>query len=63
MTVHVQLLSAFIRKDDIAAHYPGGCEAFDQQHTLGDGDAYLYRLVIEISTTAQARFIDLSWLL
>ena len=45
MTVHVQLLSAFIRKADIAAHYPGGCETFEQQHTLGEGDAYLYRLV------------------
>ena len=45
MTVHVQLLSAFIRKADIAAHYPGGCEAFEQQHTLGEGDAYLYRMV------------------
>jgi hypothetical protein len=45
MTVHVQLLSAFIRKADIAAHYPGGCETFEQQHTLGEGDAYLYRLM------------------
>lgn len=45
MTVHVQLLSAFIRKTDIAAHYPGGCETFEQQHNLGEGDAYLYRLV------------------
>ena len=45
MTVHVQLLSAFIRKADIAAHFPGGCETFEQQHTLGEGDEYLYRLV------------------
>ena len=45
MTVHVQLLSAFIRKADIDAHYPGGCETFEQQHTLGEGDAYLYRFV------------------
>ena len=45
MTVHVTLLSAFIRKADIAAYYPGGCETFEQQHTLGEGDTFLYRLI------------------
>ncbi len=45
MTVHVQLLSAFIRKADIADYYPGGCETFEHQRTLGEGDAYLYHLV------------------
>lgn len=44
MTVHVQLLSAFIRKADIADYYPGGYETFEQQRTLGEGVAYLYRL-------------------
>lgn len=57
MTVHVQLLSAFIRKADIAAHYPGGCETFEQQHTLGEGDAYLYRLV-SMSSEGLGAIID-----
>lgn len=57
MTVHVQLLSAFIRKADIAAHYPGGCETFERRHTLGEGDAYLYRL-ISMSSSELAKLID-----
>ncbi len=57
MTVHVQLLSAFIRKADIAAHYPGGCETFERRHTLGEGDAYLYRLV-SMSSSELAKLID-----
>jgi len=45
MTLHVKLLSAFIRKTDIAAHYPGGCEAFETQHMLGESNDCLYRLI------------------
>jgi len=42
MTVEVKFLSALIRKADVAAHYPGGCAAFEQSHLLGTGDEHLY---------------------
>lgn len=45
MTVEVKLLSALIRKADVAAHYPGGCAAFEANHLLGEGDSHLYRLI------------------
>jgi hypothetical protein len=45
MTVQVKFLSAFFRKTDIAAHYPGGCRAFESEQFLGVGDADLYCLV------------------
>ena len=45
MTVQVKFLSAFFRKTDIAAHYPGGCRAFESEQCLGVGDADLYCLV------------------
>ncbi len=45
MTVEVKLLSALIRKADVAAHYPGGCAAFEANHRLGEGDSHLYRLI------------------
>lgn len=45
MTVEVKLLSALIRKVDIAEHYPGGCAAFEANHLLGEGDSHLYRLI------------------
>lgn len=57
MTVHVQLLSAFIRKDDISAHYPGGCETFKQQYTISEKDSYLYRLV-SMSSEGLGALID-----
>lgn len=45
MTVEVKLLSALIRKADVAAHYPGGCAAFEAKHLLGEGDSHLYRFI------------------
>lgn len=35
----------FVRGIYIQLANPGGCETFEQQHALGEGDAYLYRLV------------------
>ena len=45
MTVQVKFLSAFFRRTDIAAHYPGGCRAFESEQFLGEGDDHLYCLV------------------
>lgn len=45
MTVEVKLLLALIRKADVAAHYPGGCAAFEAKHLLGEGDSHLYRFI------------------
>lgn len=45
MTLHVKFFSAFIRKADIATHYPGGCTAFEKQHNVNESDTHLYRLL------------------
>jgi hypothetical protein len=45
MTVQVKFLSAFIRRTDVDAHYPGGCAAFEAQHTCAQGDPQLLTLL------------------
>ncbi|MFM7343484.1 MAG: hypothetical protein ACKO3Q_12565, partial [Betaproteobacteria bacterium] len=45
MTVQVKFLSAFIRRADVDAHYPGGCAAFEAQHTCAQGDPNLLTLL------------------
>lgn len=45
MSLPVRLMSAFIRTVDIAAHYPGGCDAFKVQHSLGEGSDALFCLI------------------
>ncbi len=42
MTVPVRFLSAFVRKADIAKHYPGGIATFESEQLLGEGDEALY---------------------
>ena len=45
MTVQVKFLSAFILRADVDAHYPGGCAAFEAQHTCAQGDPQLLTLL------------------
>ena len=45
MTVQVKFVSAFIRRVDVDTHYPGGCAAFEAQHTCGKGDPDLLVLL------------------
>ena len=44
MAINVIFMSAFIRKSDVSAHFPGGCAAFEKQFLLGEGDNNLYCL-------------------
>lgn len=45
MTVQVKFVSAFIRRVDVDTHYPGGCAAFEAQHTCAQGDPDLLVLL------------------
>lgn len=45
MTVEVKFLSAFLRRADVDAHYPGGCVAFEAQHPCAEGDPQLLVLL------------------
>lgn len=45
MTVQVKFVSAFIRRIDVDTHYPGGCAAFEAQHTCAQGDPDLMVLL------------------
>jgi hypothetical protein len=45
MTVQVKFVSAFIRRVDVDTHYPGGCAAFEAQHTCAQGDPDLMVLL------------------
>ncbi len=44
MTITLKFLSAVVRKEDVEAHYPGGCAAFEHQHLVGSEDDALYAL-------------------
>lgn len=45
MALRLKFISAVIRKADIAAHYPGGCPAFESVHAVSSEDDALYALV------------------
>lgn len=59
MTLEVRLLSAFVRKVDIAKHYPGGCPEFEQRHVLGNSDTQLYSLVAMSPKDLEASLQDI----
>ncbi len=45
MTIEVKFLSAFLRRADVDAHYPGGCVAFEAEHPCAAGDPQLLVLL------------------